>query len=206
MAFFVYLLLCSNECTYIGATVDLNRRLRQHNKEIKGGAKATGMRVARGETWSRVAHVSGFPTWQSALQFEWRWKNLTRKVKTNRGVPTLYKRIVALKNLLSLVRSTSKAIPFVEWSVVPTVNVEHLQVLEYCNAIGMFKLETCNVLVSLNNSVNPENNGIKPVIPENDSMKPVNPDDNCIMTNNSENTGFMPLFSGNTELSTLAKK
>lgn len=204
MAFFVYLLLCSNECTYIGATVDLNRRLRQHNKEIKGGAKATGMRVARGETWSRVAHVSGFPTWQSALQFEWRWKNLTRKVKTNRGVPTLYKRMVALKNLLSLARSTSKAIPFVEWGVVPTVNVEHIQVLEYCNAIGMFKLETCNVLASLNNSGFPENDNTKSVNPENDIIESV--DDNDTLTINSGNPELIEQFSGNPELSTPAKK
>ena len=37
MGFFVYLLLSSDDSTYVGATVDLDRRLRQHNKEIKGG-------------------------------------------------------------------------------------------------------------------------------------------------------------------------
>ena len=55
---FVYFLLCTDGSTYIGATVDLNRRLRQHNKEIKGGAHATGMKVASGHTWCRVCHVS----------------------------------------------------------------------------------------------------------------------------------------------------
>ena len=52
---YVYLLLSSDNATYIGATVDLDRRLRQHNKEIKGGAHATGAKVAKGETWIRAA-------------------------------------------------------------------------------------------------------------------------------------------------------
>ena len=43
--FFVYLLVSSTGATYVGATVDLNRRLRQHNKEIKGGAHATRAKV-----------------------------------------------------------------------------------------------------------------------------------------------------------------
>lgn len=145
MPFYVYLLLCSNECTYIGATVNLNRRLRQHNKELVGGAKATGMRVERGETWTRVAHVSGFPTWQAALQFEWRWKNMTRKVKTERKVSTLYKRIVALTNLLSLSQSTRKAVPFSEWDALPCVVIEHPQVKEYCSAVGLFDGRLCTI-------------------------------------------------------------
>ena len=33
--FFVYLLVSDSGATYIGATVNLDRRLRQHNKEIK---------------------------------------------------------------------------------------------------------------------------------------------------------------------------
>jgi len=48
MSFFVYLLLSSatrGQQTYIGATVDLDHRLRQHNKEIKGGAHATSIQV-----------------------------------------------------------------------------------------------------------------------------------------------------------------
>ena len=66
MSFFVYLLESSNHATYVGATVDLNRRLRQHNKEIKGGAHATSAKVLKGETWIRACHVEGFPDWQAA--------------------------------------------------------------------------------------------------------------------------------------------
>jgi predicted GIY-YIG superfamily endonuclease len=113
-AFYVYMLMSSSGATYVGATTDLNRRLRQHNKEIKGGAHATGMRVKQGETWTRMAHVEGFPDWSSALQLEWKWKFLTRKQCPS--LPPLQRRMIALKELVTDVRSTSKAIPFQEWS------------------------------------------------------------------------------------------
>jgi len=119
---YVYLLVSTNGNTYVGATVDLNRRLRQHNKEIKGGAHATGIKVAQGEIWTRAAHVSGFPTWQSALQFEWRWKHLSRKYPLNMN--PLERRIAALKDLLALERPTSKALSYLEWSSPPEVHCE----------------------------------------------------------------------------------
>ncbi|WP_428088305.1 GIY-YIG nuclease family protein [Candidatus Thioglobus sp.] len=37
----VYLLKCANNSLYCGITNDLARRLRQHNGQIKGGAKYT---------------------------------------------------------------------------------------------------------------------------------------------------------------------
>ena len=122
MSFFVYLLVSTSGNTYVGATVDLNRRLRQHNKEIKGGARATNVKVAQGESWVRAAHVSGFPDWQAALQFEWRWKHLSRKydIKIN----PLERRMNALKDLLALERPTSKAIAYTEWSFPPEVHCE----------------------------------------------------------------------------------
>lgn len=119
---FVYLLVSSDNATYVGATVDLNRRLRQHNKEIKGGAHATGVKVAKGETWERAAHVSGFPDWQAALQFEWRWKQLSRKLPAK--MFPLERRMKALKQLLTLERPTSKAITYAEWPSPPEVHLE----------------------------------------------------------------------------------
>jgi len=122
--FYVYLLESSTGATYIGATIDLNRRLRQHNKEIKGGAHATGSRVARGEIWKRVAYVSGFPDWPAALQFEWRWKNLSR-TKAFRNIRNpLNRRLAALNRLLSLAKSTEKAVPFAQWLHSPRVHFE----------------------------------------------------------------------------------
>jgi predicted GIY-YIG superfamily endonuclease len=122
-AFFVYLLESScKRATYVGATVNLDRRLRQHNKELVGGAHATGVKVARGQTWHRACHVTGFPTWQAALQFEWRFKQLTRMEPSSASFTPLDRRKAALQKLLALPQSTSKAVPYAEWpSGGPTV-------------------------------------------------------------------------------------
>ena len=119
---YVYLLVSTIGNTYVVATIDLERRLRQHNKEIKGGAHATSMKVSQGEIWRRAVHVSGFPDWQAALQFEWRWKHLTRKLPIKMN--PLERRMLALKDLLNLPQSTSKAIPYSEWSSPPEVHLE----------------------------------------------------------------------------------
>ena len=134
MASYVYLLVSTNGNTYVGATVDLNRRLRQHNKEIKGGAHATG---AQGETWTRAAHVAGFPDWPAALQFEWRWKQLSRKLPLKMN--PLERRLNALKTLLALERPTTKAITYLEWPVPPEVNLETEEAIQLYN-----KLEQIN--------------------------------------------------------------
>ena len=117
----MYLLVSSSGATYVGATVDVNRRLRQHNKELAGGAHATGAKVARGETWTRHCYVSGFPDWQAALQFEWRWKQISRKIFIQNP---LERRMKALEELMWLERSTTKAIPFSEWASPPEVKFE----------------------------------------------------------------------------------
>jgi structure-specific endonuclease subunit SLX1 len=126
---YVYLLVSTSGATYVGATVDLDRRLRQHNKEIKGGAHATGMKVSKGETWTRAVHVSGFPDWQATLQFEWRWKQLSRKLPTS--LNPLERRMKALKELLALERPTSKAKSYTEWSGPPEVHLETEEAKEY---------------------------------------------------------------------------
>ena len=133
MSFFVYLLVSTKGNTYVGATVDLTRRLRQHNKEIKGGAHATGVKVAQGETWVRAAHISGFPDWPAALQFEWRWKQISRKYGVN--INPLEKRMKALKDLLALERPTSKAIAYTEWSAPPEVHCEVEEAKKYFEII-----------------------------------------------------------------------
>ena len=64
--------------TYVGATLDVDRRLRQHNGELAGGARATSM-VPGG--WYRVCYVSGFENQREALRFEWWWKRRSSKFK-----------------------------------------------------------------------------------------------------------------------------
>jgi structure-specific endonuclease subunit SLX1 len=107
--FYVYLLESTKKTTYVGATIAPDRRLRQHNKIIKGGAKLTGRVVDAGGSWKRVCYVTGFPTWKCALQFEWKWKYLTRKQPKGNS---LQRRLEALNILLSSPRSTSNSIPF----------------------------------------------------------------------------------------------
>jgi structure-specific endonuclease subunit SLX1 len=129
---YVYLLVSTNGNTYVGATVDLERRLRQHNKEIKGGAHATSIQVLKGEIWTRAAHVSGFPDWQAALQFEWRWKHLSRKLPLKMN--PLERRIKALKELLALERPTSKAISYTLWPSPPEVHLETEEANKFYNS------------------------------------------------------------------------
>jgi predicted GIY-YIG superfamily endonuclease len=97
--------------TYVGATVDPNRRLRQHNKELAGGAHATGIRVAQGATWKRACFIENIPEWRSALQIEWRWKQLSRTQFKHIRLP-LERRLRALKFLLALEKPTEKGIPY----------------------------------------------------------------------------------------------
>ena len=116
---YVYCLQSTNGYTYVGATVDLDRRLRQHNGTLAGGAKATKVRVNKGELWKRVCYVKNFPDWSAALQFEWRWKQLARR--ESRRLSSMEKRRAALDKLLALERSTTAAIPFGNWDEPPIV-------------------------------------------------------------------------------------
>ena len=119
---FVYFLLCTDGSTYIGATVDLERRLRQHNKEIKGGAVATSNKVLNGEVWSYVCYVENFPNYNEALKFEWRWKQISRLLqKKNPKQKPREKRLQALKMLLELDKPTSKAILYSDYEIKPNV-------------------------------------------------------------------------------------
>ena len=57
--------------TYNGSTNNPIRRLRQHNEEIKGGAKATH---GKGCGWEYMVIFSGFPDHINCLSCEWRMK------------------------------------------------------------------------------------------------------------------------------------
>ena len=67
----VYLIYTDNR-TYVGCTVDPTRRLRQHNREILGGARATQRGAG---SWKFVMYVTGFPNRSSAC----RWEALVKK-------------------------------------------------------------------------------------------------------------------------------
>lgn len=63
--------------TYNGKTNDPTRRLRQHNGEIVGGAKATHNSQRR--PWRIICLIQGFLDERDALRCEWRIKHPTGK-------------------------------------------------------------------------------------------------------------------------------
>ena len=67
--YLVYLLK-SDKYSYVGMTNDFTKRFRQHNKEIKGGARYTSRR----QGWYPVLIIDGFTDMKSAMQCEWRLK------------------------------------------------------------------------------------------------------------------------------------
>lgn len=112
MSYYCYILYTDDlSKTYVGATTDPDRRLRQHNKEISGGARATGISVSKGLTWQRACYITGIPEWRSALQIEWRCKQLGRTQYKHIRNP-IHRRLYSLKKLLSLDKPTEKAIPY----------------------------------------------------------------------------------------------
>lgn len=80
--------------TYNGSTNDLTRRLRQHNGELVGGAKAT----QRHRPWTYTMLLTGFNSHQEALACEWRIRYPYKsKYKRPRGI---VKRLQALNVIL----------------------------------------------------------------------------------------------------------
>ena len=53
--------------TYIGATTDVKRRLRQHRREIVGGARSTHKFH---EHWTLVCYLDGFKSKSEAMRWE----------------------------------------------------------------------------------------------------------------------------------------
>lgn len=76
MRYFTYILECADTTLYIGKTTDPQKRLRQHNGEIKGGAKYT--RARRPVTFCLLEE---YPTLSEALKREYELKLLSRKEK-----------------------------------------------------------------------------------------------------------------------------
>lgn len=69
-----------NNKTYVGYTINISRRLRQHNGEIKGGAKFTTRYVKTGIKWRFLFVITSqqFDN-HKGLSFEWSLKYPTNK-------------------------------------------------------------------------------------------------------------------------------
>ena len=66
---YVCYIIFNNKCSYVGITNNIKRRLRQHNGEIKGGAKYTSI-YNKESLWQYGCYVDGFKSKQDALRFE----------------------------------------------------------------------------------------------------------------------------------------
>jgi len=76
MSWICYILRSTNDkCTrtYNGSTNNLERRIRQHNGELKGGAKAT----KSNRPWEPICIIYNIPDQITALKLEWRIKHPT---------------------------------------------------------------------------------------------------------------------------------
>ena len=91
--------------TYVGMTKNMEKRIRQHNGEIKGGAKYTQY----GRPWIVILQVRGFPDKSSALQCEWKNHHPPKNLKYNKIQGRLYHRLKVMKNILSLDKFTKNA-------------------------------------------------------------------------------------------------
>ena len=63
----VVYILRNGKSLYVGATIDLSHRIRQHNGELSGGAHRTS---TKGPGWICLLYVQGFQSRTESLQFE----------------------------------------------------------------------------------------------------------------------------------------
>jgi predicted GIY-YIG superfamily endonuclease len=121
--FYCYMIYTTdNRHTYIGASTNPFRRLRQHNQELTGGAKATAIQQKKGLSWLLGCYLSNIPEWRSALQIEWRWKQLGRTACKHVKDP-IDRRLYSLKKLLSFDKPTANSVPYDAYPNGPPVIV-----------------------------------------------------------------------------------
>ena len=96
-----FYIIYNGGATYAGVSPNPIRRLRQHNGEIKGGAKYT---TAKGPGWRHICVISGFQTKIQALQFEWAVKHVAP-----RNAGGIINRIKKLYEVLKRDHWTSKS-------------------------------------------------------------------------------------------------
>ena len=106
--FYCYIIASGNR-TYNGYTNNLTRRLRQHNREIKGGARATGIQAndANGVavSWQYIAILTCMLwTAQRAMQVEWNIKYPTRHKPRERCFQGPHGRICSFNEVFKFVK------------------------------------------------------------------------------------------------------
>ena len=114
---FVYLLqsLSNPKKHYIGFTVDLRNRLRQHNGMIAGGARRTHQH----RPWQMVCYVQGFETRKEALQFEWTWQHVKKRAYSR-------ERVLGKRNLGTYVKRKRNELDYFIHTHLSIVSVSEL--------------------------------------------------------------------------------
>jgi len=74
--YYVYIVKCADDTYYIGKTYNIEKRIKQHNGLLSGGAKYTSSRKP-----VTLMYQEEFTNQTEALQREWQLKLLTRKQK-----------------------------------------------------------------------------------------------------------------------------
>ena len=85
--YLVYILQSDN-LSYIGMTNNFERRWKQHNQILQGGAKYTKKK----NNWSPICIIDGFQTKQEAMQCEWRLKRARGYLKRVQYVSQLFEK------------------------------------------------------------------------------------------------------------------
>ena len=73
--YLVYILKSQN-LTYVGMTNNFCRRIKQHNKLLKGGAKYT----QKSDNWYPICIIDGFTSKSEAMKCEWKIKSKKNKI------------------------------------------------------------------------------------------------------------------------------
>ena len=74
--YFVYILQCADNTYYTGITTDIERRIKEHNGEVKGGAKYTRVR-----TPVKLIYSEKCESRMTATKREYEIKQLSREKK-----------------------------------------------------------------------------------------------------------------------------
>ena len=100
---------------YIGYTSNPQKRIKQHNREISGGAKAT-----RGYKWSYCAIFANCRSKIEGLQIEWRLKYSTKKTHIVHRFNFFFKYIdTHLKASPNNIKMKSKLLLYINRELLP---------------------------------------------------------------------------------------
>ena len=193
-----YCYIISNEFgkTYNGYTVNLKRRLRQHNKELVGGAKRTKV-----GNWRFIAILSGFYDNHEALSCEWKIAHPTNTKIRPKKYCSEKGRIESLNLVLCLDCWTSKSLGlksglkyvlFVDYKMIglldinvikPNVEIRDLnEILIEKGIVTNNDVKNNNLMVENDDDNNVKNNNLMVENDDNNNVK-----NNNLMVENDDN-------------------